>query len=86
MFYPKQIVIGTDPVSLDHLLIEMIENKRKQEGAPSIFDRSSSRIRDSDLDPQYNSFIREPGHVEYAGGLGLGTFARNSITEKVISL
>ena len=40
LFFPKQIVLGTDPVALDHVLIDMIEEKRKQEGAPSIFDRS----------------------------------------------
>ena len=59
--------------------------KRKQEGAPSIFDRSPAHLRHSEVDPNYNSFIREPGHVEYAGTLGLGVFPRSSITEKVIS-
>jgi uncharacterized protein (DUF362 family) len=87
LFFPKQIVVGTDPVSLDHLLIEMIEAKRKEKGAPSIFDRSPEHLRfQPELDPQFNSFVREPGHVEYASTLGLGIYDRASITEKVIKL
>src|SRR5258705_5884179 len=39
-FYPKQIIIGTDPVAMDHTLIDVIEAKRKAEKAVSIFDRS----------------------------------------------
>ncbi len=87
LFFPKEIVVGTDPVTLDHLLIEMIENKRREEGAPSLFDRSASRIRPGpELDPNFNSFIREPGHVEYASRLGLGVYEKSQISEKVITL
>ena len=87
LFFPKRIVIGTDPVAMDHLLIEMIEKKRQQEGAPSIFNRSLEHVRHGpELDPQFNSFIREPGHVEYAGHLGLGVFDRARIKEQVVSL
>lgn len=87
LFFPKQLVLGTDPVALDHLLIEMIEKKRRQEGAPSLFDRSMSRIKPGpELDPNFNSFIREPGHVEYASKLGLGVYDRSKISERVITL
>lgn len=87
LFFPKQIVVGTDPVAMDHLLIEMIEEKRKEMGAPSIFDRSMSLVKHSrEPDPSYNAFIREPGHIEYAGKLGLGTFERSQIKERTISL
>src|SRR5690349_14137193 len=44
-FYPKQIVVGTDPVAIDRLLIDVIEAKRKAEHAISVFDRSMSHIR-----------------------------------------
>ena len=71
-FHPKEIILGTDPVAIDRVLIDIIENKRKAEGAPSIWDRSM-RIGRRD-DPNVNSFIREPGHVEYAGKLGLGVY------------
>lgn len=86
-FFPKEIVVGTDPVAMDHLLIDMIEQKRREEGAPSLFDRSEQHIKfQPELDPQYNSFIREPGHVEYAGHLGLGIYDKSQIKEKLISL
>jgi Domain of unknown function (DUF362) len=72
LFFPKRIVVGTDPVALDHLLIDMIEEKRRQEGAPSIFDRSRKHLPSvPKLDPNFNLFIREPGHVEYASSLPL---------------
>jgi uncharacterized protein (DUF362 family) len=86
-FFPKQIMFGTDPVAMDRLLIDVIEAKRKAEGAPSIFDRSPSRIREDDTpqrDPAYNHFVREPGHVEYASTLGLGEYDIKKI--KVIEL
>ena len=87
LFFPKQIVLGTDPVALDHLLIDMIEEKRRKEGAPSLFDRSPSRIKPGpELDANFNSFIREPGHVEYASRLGLGVYDKADIHEKVIEL
>jgi uncharacterized protein (DUF362 family) len=87
LFYPKRIVIGTDPVAMDHFLIEMIEAKRKEEGAPSLFDRSRAHLKPGpELDKNFNSFIREPGHVEYAGHLGLGVFNRAEIKEKIVQL
>lgn len=88
-FYPKQMMFGTDPVAMDHLLIDVIEAKRKSEGAPSIFDRSPERIKDDDTptkDPNYNHYVREPGHVEYASTLGLGEYDMKRIKLKVIEL
>ena len=87
LFFPKRIVVGTDPVAMDHTLIEMIEEKRKEHGAPSLFDRSAQHIRNGpELDKNFNSFIREPGHVEYAGKLGLGVYNRADIKEKIVQL
>lgn len=73
-FYPKTIVFGTDPVAIDRLLLDVIENKRQAEGALSIWDRSMAAIKPGVLDPHFGSFIREPGHIEYAGKLGLGVY------------
>lgn len=77
VFYPKQIMFGTDPVAIDRLLLDIIDNERKSHGAISIWDRSPSSLRFDDArardaDPNVNILIREPGHVEYAGTLGLG--------------
>ena len=74
-FYPKQIVFGTDPVAIDRLLIDVIEDKRKAEKAVSVWDRSSEHLKPGrSRDPNFNQFIREPGHIEYAGKAGLGVY------------
>jgi len=77
VFYPKQILFGTDPVAIDRLLLDIIDDKRKQMGAISIYDRSPRYLKTDDqgardTDPNVNIIIREPGHVEYAASLGLG--------------
>ena len=86
-FYPKQIWLGTDPVSMDRLLIDVIEAKRKEEGAVSVFDRAPSTVKTGEeLNPNVNAFIREPGHIEYASQLGLGVFDKAQIREENIRL
>jgi hypothetical protein len=80
VFYPQQIIVGTDPVAIDRQLLDIIEEKRKQEGAVSVWDRSMSHItEDPRLDPNKNHFIREPGHIEYASHLGLGVYDQKAI-------
>jgi hypothetical protein len=78
-FYPKTIVFGTDPVAIDRLLLDVIENKRKAEGALSIWDRSMGAIKPGSKDPRFNNFIREPGHIEFAGRMGLGVYDLSQI-------
>lgn len=87
-FYPQQIVFGTDPVSLDRLLIDIIDDKRKAEGAISVWDRSVSHIkaRGGELDPNVNRFIREPGHIEFASTKGLGVYDINKIHLKTVEV
>jgi uncharacterized protein (DUF362 family) len=91
VFHPKRILFGTDPVAIDRLLIDMIEEKRKAEGAVSIFDRSKRRLRVDDVvardaDPDVNIIVREPGHVEYASTLGLGVADRARISVEDVAL
>jgi len=84
-FYPKEIMIGTDPVAIDRQLIDIIEAKRKSEGAISIFNQSREILGDN-RDPNKNAYIREPGHVEYASKLGLGVYDQAKIQVKRIEL
>ena len=84
-FYPKQLWFGTDPVAMDHQLLDLIEAKRKSEGVVSLFDRSPEHLGDN-RDPNRNAFIREPGHVEYAAGLGLGIFDREKTQVREIEI
>jgi hypothetical protein len=79
VFYPRQILFGTDPVAIDRLLLDIIDEKRREQGVISIWDRSPSSLRMDntrarDEDPNVNIIIREPGHVEYASTLGLGVY------------
>src|SRR5215213_4700802 len=79
VFFPKQIMFATDPVAIDRLLLDIIDDERKRQGAISIWDRSPSSLRMDDgrardADPNVNIIIREPGHVEYASSLGLGVY------------
>jgi len=84
VFYPRQILFGTDPVAIDRLLLDIVDEKRKAEGAISVWDRSPASLKMDDtaardLDPNVNILIREPGHVEYASRLGLGVYDRAHI-------
>jgi Domain of unknown function (DUF362) len=91
VFYPKQIMFGTDPVAIDRLLLDIIEEERRRHGAISIWDRSPEYLRTDDgaardADPNVNIIIREPGHVEYASTLGLGVHDLAKITLRDIAL
>jgi uncharacterized protein (DUF362 family) len=73
MFYPKMMMFGTDSVAIDRLLLDLIEEKRKAEGASSLWDRSVPIDKKAHLDYHKNTFVREPGHIEYAATkFGLG--------------
>ena len=81
-FYPKQMMFGTDPVAMDRLLLDVIDDKRKAEHATSVWDRSMAHIKAGpgyDQNPSIDRFVREPGHIEYASTLGLGVYDINKI-------
>jgi uncharacterized Fe-S center protein len=84
-FYPREIMVGTDPVAMDRILIDIIEAKRKAEGGNSLWDRSREQLGNN-RDPKKNAFIREPGHVEYASKLGLGVYDESKIKIKAVEL
>ena len=84
-FYPKIMMVGTDPVAMDRQLIDLIENKRKAEGATSLWERSRDFLGDN-RDPKFNRYIREPGHIEHASTLGLGVYDQRKIKMQVIEL
>jgi len=88
-FYPKQMMFGTDPVSMDRLMLDVIDGKRKAEHATSVWDRSMAHIkagRDYDQNPNIDRFVREPGHIEYASTLGLGVYEIDRIQVRKIEL
>jgi uncharacterized protein (DUF362 family) len=88
-FYPKQMKFGTDPVAIDRLLIDIIDDKRKQEGAISVWNREPRYFGNSaqwQADPNINRFVRETGHIEYASTLGLGVYDVRRISHTEITL
>jgi uncharacterized protein (DUF362 family) len=88
-FYPKQMMFGTDPVAMDRLLLDVIDDKRKAENAISVWDRSMDNVKAGegyDNNPSINRFIREPGHIEYASKLGLGVYDISKIQVRKIEL
>ena len=91
VFYPRQIMFATDPVAVDRLLLDIIDNERRAHGAISIWDRSPASLkiddgRARDADPNVNIIIREPGHVEYASTLGLGVYDRAKLKVQDITV
>ena len=71
--------------------LDIVDDKRRAEGAISIWDRSPRYVRVDDLrardrDPNVNTMIREPGHVEYASTLGLGVYDRAKLAVQDITV
>jgi len=89
-FYPKQMKFGTDPVAIDRFLIDVIDNKRKQEGVISVWNRDmkyfSTRPEEWEANPNMNRSIREPGHIAYASTLGLGVYETSKIHHTEITV
>jgi uncharacterized protein (DUF362 family) len=88
-FYPKQMKFGTDPVAMDRLLIDVIDAKRREEGAISVWERDPKYHGTSaqwQADPNVNRFDRETGHIEYASTLGLGVYDLARIEHREIRL
>ena len=91
VFFPRTIMFGTDPVAIDRLLLDIIDDERKRRGAISIWNRDEKTLdyisgKSRENDPNVNILIREPGHVEYAGKLGLGIHEREKIDLREIEL
>jgi uncharacterized Fe-S center protein len=91
LFHPKRILFGTDPVAIDRLLLDIIDDRRKAEGVISIWDRNPDSLRMNDTrardnDPNVNILIREPGHVEFAAKLGLGVSDKSRIRVQEIQV
>ena len=78
----KTLLIGTDAVAVDRIELEIVEQKRRELGLPSLSDRNPEYLgRSSDIDRTAlkNPFYREPGHIKTASELGLGTWGLEQI-------
>jgi uncharacterized protein (DUF362 family) len=84
------IYIGTDPVALDAVELQAIENKRREKGAPSLWEHDPASITSNNEEffhnPNKNLFYRRPGHIAAAGKLGLGVADLQRIEHRRILL
>lgn len=85
----RTLLIGTDPVAIDRIELEIVEQKRKERGVPSLWDRSPQYIgtsADMQKTALRNPFYREPGHIRTASELGLGTWELGQIDHRRLNL
>jgi uncharacterized protein (DUF362 family) len=84
------LLVGTDPVAMDAIELEMIDKKRREEGAPSVWEHKASSITGNNnqfyTDATKNLFYRQPGHIAAAGKLGLGVSDLKQIDHRVIRI
>jgi len=81
----KTLLIGTDPVAVDRIELEIVEQKRKEVGVPSLWERNPEHLgtsADMQRTAHKNPFYREPGHIKTASELGLGRWELNHIDHR----
>jgi uncharacterized protein (DUF362 family) len=80
----RTMLFGTDPVAVDRIELEIVEQKRREIGAPSLWDRNPENIGDMQRSASKNPFYREPGHIRTAGMLGLGKYELGDIDRRKV--
>ena len=70
---------------------DVVDQKRTEVGALSIWNRSPEHVRmdqatEQNQGPEVDIIFREPGHIEYAATLGLGIADRAKITVRDVEL
>ena len=81
----RTLLVGTDPVAVDRIELEIVEAKRREAGVPSLWDRSAEGLgtgADMQRTARRNPFYREPGHIRTAAELGLGTWELERIDHR----
>ena len=85
---PGILLVATDPVAMDTIELEAIEQKRREHGAPSVWEHDPGSITaDNNLffhDASKNLFFRQPGHIAAAGKLGLGVSDLKQIDHRLL--
>ena len=85
----KTLLVGTDPVAIDRIELEIVEQKRKEVGVPSLWDRDPKFLganNEMQRTALKNPFYREPGHIKTGSELGLGTWALAQIDHRRLRL
>jgi uncharacterized protein (DUF362 family) len=83
------LLVATDPVALDTIELEAIEKKRRERGAPSLWQHDANSITTESDDFYHNAsknlFFRQPGHIAAAGKLGLGVADLKQIDHRTLA-
>lgn len=85
----KRLLIGTDPVAVDRVELEIVEQKRRALGVPPLTDRDPANLgstADMERTPFKNPHYREPGHIKTASELGLGKWELTEIDRRIVQL
>ena len=85
----RTLLVGTDPVAMDRVELEIVEQKRREAGVPSLWDRSPENLGtsgDMQRTAAKNPFYREPAHIRTASELGLGTWELEKIDRRRLKL
>jgi uncharacterized protein (DUF362 family) len=85
----QTLLFGTDPVAVDRIELEIVEQKRREVGVPSLWDRNPEHLgNNSDMQRTAlkNPFYREPGHIRTASELGLGKWELDQIDRRKLRL
>jgi len=83
------LLFGTDPVAVDRIELEIVEQKRLELKVPSLWDRSPEHLgtnAEMQRTALKNQFVREPGHIKTASELGLGKWELNQIDHRKVRL
>ena len=84
------LMLGTDPVAMDTVELGIIEKKRRDEGAPSVWERNQKSITSNNgefyHDATKNLYYRQPGHIAAAGKLGLGVSDLKQIDHREVRM
>jgi uncharacterized protein (DUF362 family) len=85
----KTLLMGTDPVATDRIELEIVEQKRREVGAPSLWDRNPQNLgttNEMEQTARKNRFYREPAHIRTASELGLGRWELEQIEHRRIQI
>jgi uncharacterized protein (DUF362 family) len=84
------LMLSTDPVAMDTIELGIIDRKRHEEGAPSVWERSAKSITSNSSefyhDASKNLYYRQPGHIVAAGKLGLGVSDLKQIDHREVRM
>ena len=85
----KTLLIGTDPVAVDRVELEIVEQKRRELGVPPLADRNPENLGSTDdmqRTAHKNPHYREPGHIKTASELGLGVWELKDIDRRTLRM